>query len=212
MKKVMVIFAIIIAMVQVSVFAQKVEFSMSGDVQFSTKNASTGTGLIFSEEPAIILHANPSIQYGKWSVTGFYSGHVGLDMRYHIVDILASYRVNDEISLYVGPEFTYKDLEGTDAVGAGLVGMMTWNRKSISSTLIYYTDPHFTIHYVIGSMSYNITKGVSISGLIAYTNAESTPVYGMVGVKYSKNSFFVGAYYSFRKDAPGPFFQVGIKF
>jgi hypothetical protein len=210
MKK-LVVMVVFIATTVMS-FAQ-VRFGMSGDVQFATKNASTGTGLIFSEDPAVILHANPSIQFqnGKWSVTAFYSGQVSLQCRYHIVDLLASYKINDEFSIYVGPEFTYKDAE-IDAVGSGLVGMVTWNKKKFESTFIFYADSKFKSFYYIGSASYKITSEISIYGLAAYTNAEPCPYYGLVGLKYSKGNFFASAYYSIRKDTPGPIFQVGIKF
>ena len=216
MKKLVVMFAIIIAMVEMG-FAQNVEFGISGDAMYSSKNASTGTGLVFSEDPAVILHVNTTLTYNKWGVSAFYSGYTGLERfsvgdQYHIVDLLASYTINDEFTVYVGPEFTYKDVNDTDIVGSGLIGMVTWNRNKISSSFIYYTDPKFTIHYFIGSVNYNIVDNFSTYALVAYTTAEPTPVFGMVGVKYSKDVFFTGVYYAFRDNAPGPFFNVGFKF
>lgn len=216
MKKLVVMFAIFIAMVEMS-FAQSVEFGISGDAMYSSKNASTGTGLVFSEDPAVILHVNTSLTYDKWGISAFYSGYTGLQRlsvgdQYHMVDLLASYTINDEFTVYVGPEFTYKDVSDADIVGSGLIGMVTWNRNKISSTFIYYTDPGFTIHYFIGSVNYNIVDNFSTYALVAYTTVEPTPVFGMAGIKYSKNLFFTGVYYTFRDNAPGPFFNIGFKF
>ena len=216
MKKLVVLIAIVIAMVEMS-FAQSVEFGVSGSAMYSSKNASVGTGLVFSEDPAVICQMNASVSYNKWAISAYYSGYTGIQRlsvgdQYHLVDLLASYNITDGLTLHVGPEFTYKDNNESDIVGSGLIGMMTWSRNKISSTFIYYTDPKFTIHYFIGSVDYNIVDNFNAYGLVGVTTAEPTPVYGMVGVKYSKNAFFAGVYYTFRYNATGPHFNVGFKF
>ena len=216
MKRLLIVLAIVIAMAKMSI--AQVEFSVSGSAMYSSKNTSVGTGLVFSEDPAVLTQLNANFSYNKWGVLTSYSGYCGIQRlsvgdQYHLIDIFASYQINDEFTLYVGPEFTYKDIaESDDVFGAGLIGMMTWNRNRISSTLIYYTDPHFSIHYVIGSADYRIVDNFSVYGLVGVTTAEPTPVYGMVGAKYSKDAFFAGVYYTFRYNAPGPHFTVGFKF
>jgi hypothetical protein len=215
MKKI-IVFAILIAMVEMS-FAQNVEFSVSGSAMYSSKNASMGVGLIFSEDPAVIAQLNANLSYNKWGLLTSYSGYTGIQRlnagdQSHLLDVFASYQINNEFTLHVGPEFTYKDISDTDIVGMGLVAMMTWNKNNFSSTLIYYTDPHFSFHYVIGSVEYRIVDNFSAYGLIGVTTAEANPVYGILGLKYSKDAFSAGVYYALRKDAPGPLFQVGFKF
>jgi len=216
MKKLAIVLAIVIATAKMSI--AQVEFSVSGSAMYSSKNTSVGTGLVFSENPAVISQLNANITSGKWGLLTSYSGYCGIQRlsvgdQYHLIDIFASYQINDEFTLYVGPEFTYKDIaESDDVFGAGLIGMMTWNRNRISSTLIYYTDPHFSIHYVIGSADYRIVDNFSAYGLVGFTTAEASPVYGMAGIKYSKDAFFAGVYYTFRYNAPGPHFNVGFKF
>lgn len=217
MKNLVVIaLAIVIASAKMSI-AQNVNVSVSGSAMYSSKNTSVGTGLVFSEDPAVICQMNASVSYNKWAISAYYSGYTGIQRlsvgdQYHLVDLFASYNITDGLTLHVGPEFTYKDIaESDDVVGAGLIGMMTWNRNRISSTLIYYTDPHFSIHYVIGSVDYRIVDNFSAYGLIGFTTAESSPVYGMVGAKYEKDVVSVGVYYTFHKLTPGPHFTVGIR-
>lgn len=221
MKRLLIVLAIVIAMAKMSIaqnVEHNVEVGVSSSVMYSSKNASVGTGLVFSEDPAVISQLNVNITSGKWGVLASYSGYTGLQRlsigdQYHLLDVFGTYQINEEFTLYVGPEFTYKDLdESEDVFGAGLIAMMTWNREKISSTLIYYTDPRFSIHYVIGSIDYRIIDNFSAYGLFGYTTAEQTPVYGLLGMKYSKNEFFAGVYYTFRENAPGPHFNVGFKF
>jgi len=214
MKKFAVALAIIIAMAKMSV--AQVEFASSGSVMYSSKNASVGTGLIFSEDPAVICQLNTSLSYGKWAVSASYSGYTGIQRisvgdQYHLLDVFGSYKINDEFTLYMGPEFTYKDSE-IDAIGTGLVAMMTWSKGRVASTLIYYTNPEFAFHYIIGSVNVEISSNFSCYGLAGLTTAEASPVYGMAGLKYTKNAFFVGVYYTFRVNAPGPFFNAGFSF
>ena len=216
MKQLAIVLAVFAAMMAKMSIAQ-VEFSVSGSAMYSSKNASVGTGLVFSEDPAVICQMNASVSYNKWAISAYYSGYTGIQRlsvgdQYQLVDLLASYNITDGFTLHVGPEFTYKDTNESDIVGSGLIGMVTWSRNKISSTFIYYTDPKFTIHYFIGSVDYNIVDNFNAYGLVGVTTAEPTPVYGMVGVKYSKNAFFAGVYYTFRYNAPGPHFNVGFKF
>jgi opacity protein-like surface antigen len=218
MKKLAIVLAVFATMMAKMSIAQNVNVSVSGSAMYSSKNASVGTGLVFSEDPAVISQLNVNITSGKWGMLASFSGYTGLQRlsigdQYHLLDVFGTYQINEEFTLYVGPEFTYKDLdESEDVFGAGLIAMMTWNREKISSTLIYYTDPRFSIHYVIGSIDYRIIDNFSAYGLFGYTTAEQTPVYGMLGMKYSKNEFFAGVYYTFRENAPGPHFNVGFKF
>lgn len=218
MKNLVVIaLAIVIASAKMSI-AQNVNVSVSGSAMYSSKNTSIGTGLVFSEDPAVISQLNTSVSYEKWAISAYYSGYTGIQRlnagdQYHLVDLFASYNITDGLTLHVGPEFTYKDLSETDdVIGSGLVAMMTWSKNKVDATVIYYTDPHFQIHYVIGSASINITKNFNAYGLVGVTTAEASPVYGMAGVKYSKDAFFAGVYYTFRYNAPGPHFNVGFKF
>lgn len=212
MKK-LIAFAIVFAMGLTQMFAQG--FGVSGDVQYATKNVSIGTGLMFSEDPAVILHLNPSFHYESFSVTAFYSGHTGLQRlsdgdHYHIVDLLASYQFGD-FTIYGGTEFTYKDAD-TDKTGSGVVGMLTFGKEKVSSTFIFYTDIKFQVYYYILSGSYSLTENLSVYGLIGYTTAEPTPLYGMAGLKYTKGQFYAGTYYVFRDQVPGPTFNVGFVF
>ena len=217
MKKLAIVLAVFAAMMAKMSIAQSVNVNVSGSAMYSSKNASVGTGLVFSENPAVISQVNVNLSHGKWGLLASYSGYTGLQHlsvgdQYHLLDVFGSYQINDEFTLYVGPEFTYKDLDESDDVfGAGLIAMMTWNREKISSTVIYYTDPHFSIHYVIGSADYRIINNFSVYGLVGFTTAESSPVYGMVGAKYEKDVVSVGVYYTFRELTPGPHFTVGIR-
>ncbi|MBQ2600085.1 hypothetical protein II582_01640 [bacterium] len=220
MKRLLIVLAIVIAMAKMSIaqnVEHNVEVGVSSSVMYSSKNASVGTGLVFSEDPAVISQLNVSVSYNKWAVSAYYSGYTGIQRlsvgdQYHLVDLLASYNITDGLTLHVGPEFTYKDTNESDIVGSGLVAMMTWSKNNFDATVIYYTDPHFSIHYVIGSADYRIIDYFSAYGLFGYTTAEQTPVYGMLGMKYTKNEFFAGVYYMFRENAPGPHFNVGFKF
>jgi len=215
MKK-FVLVAIIIAIAEIG-NAQNVEFGISGSAMYSSKNASVGTGLIFSENPAVITQLNANLSYNKWGLLTSYSGYCGIQRlsagdQYHLLDVFGTYKVNKEITLYGGPEFTYNDVEGTDNFGMGLVGMMTWSKKNLSTTLIYYTNPSFSFHYVIGSAEYRIVNNFSVYGLGGFTTAEAKPFYGMIGAKYSNNVVFCGVYYAFRKNAPGLHFNIGFNF
>ena len=215
MKKLVSMLAVIIAMGAKMSIAQ-VEVSTSGSVMYSSKNASVGTGMIFSEDPAVICQLNASLSYGKLGVFASYSGYTGIQRfnigdQKHLFDVFGSYEFCDGLTVYVGPEFVYNDSE-VDVTSAGLVAMMTWSKGRISSTLIYYTNPQFTFHYVIGSMNVEISSNFSAYVLGGYTTAEDTPVYGVAGLKYTKNAFYVGAYYAIRSNAPGPFFNIGFAF
>ena len=216
MKKLAVVLAVFAAMMAKMSIAQEVEFSVSGSAMYSSKNASMGVGLIFSEDPAVIAQLNTNLTYGKWGMLASYSGYCGIQRlsagdQFHLLDIFGTYQINEEFNLYVGPEFTYKDVSDTDIVGMGLVAMMTWNKNNFSSTLIYYTNPSFSSHYLIGTVDYRIVDNFSAYGLIGLTTAEANPVYGILGLKYSRDSFSAGVYYALR-DTPGPLFQIGFKF
>jgi hypothetical protein len=216
MKNLVIMLAVFAAMVAKMSVAQNVNVSVSGSAMYSSKNTSVGTGLVFSEDPAVICQVNTSVSYDKWAISAYYSGYTGIQRlsvgdQCHLVDLFASYNITDNLTLHVGPEFTYKDSEN-DATGSGLVAMITWSKNKVDATGIYYTDPAFTIHYFIGSVNVQITDKLSTYGLVGITTAEPTPVYGMVGVKYTKDAFFAGAYYTFRYNAPGPHFTVGFKF
>ena len=198
-----------------SVFAQ---VGVSGDVQFFSKNASLATGFVYDETPAIILHLNADYQIpsSRFGVSGFYTGHTsrketGVVNHYHLVDICAHYNITNGLVIYAGPELIYKHTDG-NKIDVGLLGMITWSKEKFATSFIIYTNPQFQFFYYIGSANINVCKNVSIYTLGAYTTAEQFPVYGLSGLKYSNGKFFTGAYYVFRKDAPGPTFHIGFTF
>jgi hypothetical protein len=212
MKKFIV--AMTIAMVVFNVLGQNV--TASGSVEYSSKNVSLGTGLVFSEEPAVIFNGAVTVENNKFGVSASYSGYCGTQRiegnQFHLVDLFVSYKVNKELTLLSGPEFTYSDNGTKDETGTGLILMATYNKSKLNSTGIFYSDPKFKSIYVISSVNYQVNNNISIDGLIGATNAEAHPLYGLAGVKFSKGHLFAGAHYIFRSDARGPVFNVGFSF
>ena len=198
-----------------SMFAQ---VSLSGDVQFFSKNTSLATGLVYDEDPAVALHLNATYKISeRFGVSGFYTGHscrkeTGITNQYHLVDALLHYNITDDLVLYAGPEFVYKRKDNNNITDVGLIGMLTWSKSKVSTSFIAYSNPQFQFFYGIGSVTINLRKDLSMYVLGAYTTAEPTPVYGLSGLKYSSGQFFSGIYYVFRSDAPGPMFNIGITF
>lgn len=212
-----IIVAMAIAMVVFNVLNGQ-NVTASGSVEYSSKNVSLGTGLVFTEEPAVIFNGAVAVESdsSKLGVSAFYSGYCGTQRidgdQFHIIDLFVSYKINKELTLYAGPEFTYSDNATKDETGAGLIAMVAYNKSKLNSTGILYSDPKFKSFYVIGSVNYSVNDNLSIDGLIAGTNAEAHPIYGLAGVKFSKGHLFAGAHYVFRVDAPGPVFNVGFSF
>lgn len=191
--------------------------TVGGSVEYSSKNVSLGTGLVFSEEPAVIFNGAVTVELAKkFGVSAFYTGYCGTQRlegnQFHIVDLLASYNVNNELTLYTGPEFTYSDNGTNDETGAGLILMATYNKSKLNSTGILYSDPCFRSIYVISSVNYQVKNNFSIDALVGVTNAETKPIYGLAGIKYNGHHIFAGAHYIFRSDAPGPVFNIGLTF
>ena len=191
--------------------------TVGGSIGYSTKNVSLGTGLVFSESPAVILNATIDWSKGEFGLSAIYGGYCGIQRivdgdQFHLVDILGSYNVNSELTVFVGPEFTYTDKSDKDELGMGLIGMVTFNKSRSSSTFIYYSDPKFKSIYLIGSSSYKVNKVISVDGLIGYTNTGDWPVYGLIGFKCSFGSISIGAHNIFYPGGSGPSFDIVVPF
>lgn len=204
-------------MVSVSMFGQKdsVSVSVSGDVAYYTKNLSTFTGLMFGEEPAVVSHLNVNAHLKDFNFSAAYTGqnsihHVTDGDRFHMFDLSAGYKVNNEISACVGYELTYSDAED-DEFGQGVFAIATWSTKGSVATFILFADPKIQNRYYIGSFEQKVGN-VSLYVLGAYTNTKTIPWYGLVGLKYSKDNLFVGTYYMLDKDNPGPVISLGLTF
>lgn len=195
----------------------KAQVSVSGDVGFYTKNLSTFTGLMFSEEPAMVSHLNTSLELKDFSLSAAYSGqhsihHLEDGDRFNMLDLSIGYKVNNEISTYLGYELTYTDKEGHDEFGHGVFAMAMFHKDRVSSTAIFFADPKIQNTYYIGSVDLQVGKNVGIYTLAGYTNTKDTPLYGLIGLKYKKGGFFAGTYWVFDKDNLGPVASVGLSF
>ena len=201
MKK-FVLVAIIIAMVE-NVNAQNVNVTVSGDAQLSTMNVSLTTGSVFDPATAFILHANAVVSYKKFGLMACYNGHVSLngsETKITLADVIASYSISDEITVYFGPELVYTDLVSEeDQTGGGLIGMITWSHGGLTATGIVYANMQFTSRYLIGSLNYQITEKLSVYALGSLNNTEAGPFNWLVGGKLTPfenfKNFSVGAYY-----------------
>lgn len=212
MKKIMIMLVSVLVVFEVS--AQ--EFNVSGDVAYYSKNLSTFTGLMFSEEPAMVAHMNAGINYKDFNFSASYSGQLGIQHltegdRFHMLDLSAGYMVSEKVGLCAGYELAYTDSE-QDELGHGVFAMCTYAGNKVSSNLIFFADPKIQNTYYIGSVNVEMMKNVSLYVLGGYTNTKSTPWYGLVGVKYSMDSFFVGTYCVLDKENTGPVVSVGMKF
>lgn len=213
MKKLVIVMIAFVAMV-VNGFGQN--FNVSGDVQFSSKNISLGTGIVFEESTAFITHLNGNMQFKKVGVSVCYSGYssiTGSHTTYNLVDIIGSYEVSDNFTLMAGYEATYTDYtDQDDKNGSGIFAMATWNKGRFSTTGIVFTNPQISFLYLIQSATYQISDHVSAYGLFGYTNAEAYPVYGLAGLKVKKGAISFGAYGVARYDAPGAVFNIECSF
>ena len=194
----------------------KAQVSVNGDVGFYTKNLSTFTGLMFSEEPAMVAHMNVGVDYKKFNISASYSGqhaihHYEDGDRFNMLDLSVGYKISKGLVVSLGYEMTYTDTE-KDQIGHGVFAMAKWSKCKVSSTLIFFADPSFKNTYYIGSIDLRVMKNVSVYTLAGYTNTKTSPLYGLVGVKYSKGSFFTGTYWVFDKDNPGPVVSAGLTF
>ena len=199
------IIAVLFSFVTLCVVGQ---VEVTGDVAFYTKNLSTATGIMFSEDPAMVVHMNMNTTTWKgFTLSAAYSGHMGMQRlqdgdHFHMLDLSCGYSFNKEISACVGYELTYTDAEN-DQIGHGVFAMATYTKRVVSSTFIFFADPSFDV---------KVGKNVSVYALGGYTNTNSNPWYGLVGIKYSKGSFFTGTYWMFDKSNPGPCACVGLTF
>jgi len=211
MKKFMILLVVVVVSVCV-----KAQVNVNGDVAYYSKNLSTFTGLMFSEEPAMVAHMNAGINYKDFNFSASYSGQLGIQHltegdRFHMLDLYAGYMVSEKVGLCVGYELAYTDSE-KDELGHGVFAMCTYAENKVSSNLIFFADPKIQNTNYIGSVNVEMSKNVSLYVLGGYTNTKNTPWYGLVGVKYSMDSFFVGTYCVLDKENPGPVVSVGMKF
>ena len=211
MKK--VVFLTVMVVVSLSVKAQ---VSVSGDAAYYSKSLSTFTGLMSSEDAAMVSHLNTSLKLKEFSLSAAYSGHYLMhrqdnDNHFHMLDMYISYKVKD-LNLSVGYEATYSDYKGQqDEVGHGVFAIATWSRNKVSTNFIFFADPKIESRYYIGSLNVEVMKNISIYTLAGYTNTKTSPLYGLVGVKYT-GKFLVGTYYILDKSNPGPVVSVGVRF
>ena len=212
MKKIVVLTVMVLVSLCV-----KAQVSVSGDCAYYTKNLSTFTGTMFSEEAAMVSHLNTSMEIKDFSLSAAYSGHYlthrleDNDSHFHMLDMYVSYKVKD-LNLSVGYEATYSDYKGQqDEFGHGVFAMAMYAKNKVSSNFIFFSDPKIENRYYIGSLNVEVMKNVSVYGLAGYTNTKTSPLYGLVGVKYT-GKFFVGTYYVLDKINPGPVVCAGVTF
>ena len=205
----------VFAMMVVNMFGQT-SFNVSGDVQISSNNISLGTGIEFEKAHAFIGHMNAGVQYKDFGLSVSYGGYkslTGSETMFNLVDLIGSYKVNSELTIMAGYELTYWDHKiEDDEIGDGIFAMATWSKGKFSTTGIIFTNPQFSFIYLIESANYQITDHVSAYGLVAYTNAEAYPFYGLAGLKVSKGSISVGAYGIARYNSPGVTINLEIGF
>lgn len=213
MKKLFMLMAL---MVTVAVYGQQ-KVNVCGDISVYSKNLSTFTGLEFCEEPAMVAHVNTSTQFKQFSVSATYTGqiafnHVSDGDRFNLLDLGLNYELNENLTLSTGYELTYTDNVGNDEVGHGIFAMAMYHGDKVSTNAIFFADPQLKNRFYIGSADLALMKNVSIYALAGYTNTKDNPLYGLVGVKCTKGDVFVGTYWVFDKDNPGPVISLGLGF
>lgn len=205
---------IVVVMCSIKGFGQ---VNVSGDAAYYSKNLSTFTGLMFSEDPAMVSHLNITLDTMNFRLSAAYSGqhaihHLKDGDRFNLLDLSVCYNVNEELGLSAGYELTYADNIEKDEIGHGVFAMARYSHNNVNSILIYFSDPKMVNRYYIGSVDVEVMKNVSLYTLAGYTNTKDTPLYGLIGLKYKKGGFFAGTYWVFDKDNPGPVCSVGISF
>ena len=171
-----------------------------------------------SQEPAMVAHMNTSLELKDFSLSASYSGHMGTQRvkdgdHFHMFDLYAHYSLNKEMGISIGYELAYTDnIQSKDAIGHGVFAMASYSKKAVSSLFIFFADPKIENRYYIGSLNGELMKNLSLYILGGYTNTKSTPWYGLVGLRYSKDNFFAGTYWVFDKENPGPLCGVGVTF
>lgn len=210
MKKLMI--ALLAVMVTVAVFGQQI--NLNGDVAYYSKNLSTFTGLEFSEQSAVVTHVRGGFDYKKIGLSCTYTGQHAIEgNKFNLLDLAANYKLNGELEISAGVEFTYQDeVEGKDAFGKGVFAMANYSKNRVSANCIYFSDPKMVNRYYIGSVDLQVGKNVSLYTLAGYTNTKDKPIYGLVGVKCTKGDVFVGTYWVFDGDNPGPVVALGLTF
>ena len=210
MKKIIVLLLALICNIS---YAQTV----SGDIGYYTKSLDLNTGVVISEEPAMVSHLNVGVEYKKISFSAAYSGHHGVQNfqdgdHFHMIDLFLSYKVN-KLSVNAGYELNYTDnKDSKNEIGHGLFAMATWSKNKMFYSFIFFSDPRFMDTYYIGSLDFQVGKNVSVYSLGGYTNTKSTRWYGLVGLKFNNGHFFIGTYWVFDKDNPGPVVTIGLPF
>ena len=200
MKNLIVLVITIVIAMNVNVIAQNVNVTVSGDAQIASMNVSLPTGSVFESATSFIVHANVGVSHERFGLTAYYNGHVSLNgsqTKFTLVDVMGSYKINDDLTVHFGPELEYTDyLTEDDKIGGCLIAMATWSRGRLSTTGIIFTNIQFTDIHVIGSANYQITDKLSGYVLGAYTNKNAGPFYWLAGMKINPlKHISVGAYY-----------------
>lgn len=182
-----------------------IQFRISGEVQIATINMLPMTGLALEKDAASI---NGTFNFGvgkeKWAIglTAISQKSItGSQTTYNLIDVVGTYRPNSNMTITAGYELTYWDhTNQDDQVGHNVIAIANWTKNRVSVTGIMLADVNFSSIYLIISGNYRLTDHLDVTGLAGYANQFGP--YGMIGGKYSIQSFNVGGYVLIN-DSPG---------
>ena len=184
-----------------------------GSVEIHSRAFLKTIGFVFGESPSMNLNIFGDLSFKKNGLSAYYSGFATFAGRSenHIIDLIASHQISKKITLAAGPEVSLSFVGENHEKVIGMTFMASCEFNSnVSSAVMLYSDKYG--EYFIGSLEINPSKSIKLNHLLAYTNAEDSKVYGMLGGEYTiSNNLFINLNVLIKKSSQ-IIFGTGVKF
>lgn len=183
-----------------------------GSVEVQSRAFLKTIGFVFGENPSMNLNIFGDLSFKKNGLSAYYSGFATFAGRCenHIIDLMASHQVNKKITLAAGPEVSLSFVGENHEKVIGMTFMASCEFNSVSSAVMLYSDKYG--EYFIGTLEGNPSKKLKFSSLIAYTNAEETKLYGLLGGEFLLgNNLFISMNVLMKRNTD-VIFGTGVKF